>query len=1074
MHKIVRILMLMLTAALVACGGGGGSSGANPNQSTLVTTAGDSVVIPVDGVRDFQISGGVPPYRVANTAQAIALAVVSGTSLRITGVAAGTTTVSVIDYKGTSTEIKVQIGSSVELSTTAPSPVQMANGSTISTYTIAGGRAPYTVTSSDVNIARATVEGNRLAITGVGFGSTQLTISDMDAKTLRITVNVGASQGLFTDAPRALTIPNERLTRTYTITGGSAPYTAKSSDERIVRASVSGQTLKLESIGFGAAEVVISDKDSSTIAISVSVKASQNLFTTAPSPVYIVNGESRDYQITGGSLPYTATSTDLTVATASVNGSVLSIAAVGPGKTTITVSDGDSVAKPIEVNVGSSTSFFLNAPADVTLGVGVGESYLLNGGTTPYVVNSSNSAVATGSIVGTTLTVNPLKVGSTTLRVADAAGKSQTLKVTVVADTVDIPVSADPQLRSAGLIDSAGNTTNAIGASGYTTLNVTLTDPSGRPLPNQLIDVSGDSTKLTFPEGTAGLTDAAGVARIKLARASLTAMGAGSLTVTFNYKAGTLTTYPDGSRPPTTDTKVSTYVGYQLATANVSLVNLNVGAATLPAYGTRTISVQAQLNGSPAIVPVQVNFSATCGQISPATVSTNSSGVATVSYSAVDAAGATQSTQGCSGKSVEISASTIGATVQTKTLTIQGAPATNMSFVGAAPERIYLANSGGATQSVVVFKLVNARGEAIIAEDVLLTLKTLNGGIPKASFGTVGNTATITSTTDAKGEVSVPVFSGTVPTNVLVNAALKSNPSVQSDSAVLTIASGRAAQARTSFSVEKFAIEGANVDGDTSNVTMSLADRQGNPVPDGTAVNFVTSGGVMIPPVCTTKDSQCVVKIRSQNPRNLVSAPGTPATQKTLGRVFILAYAAGEEDFVDANFNNVYDCGEAFTDLGTAYRDNNLNAAFDTGEFSVPRAASASSCATATAPSPQRGDGVWGAADVRAQHTMVFATSTANITGSFNGTGVFNTRVSDLNDNSMPTGTEITITATDATGANELSCTVASGAKMLIPNTFDPITTSALLKDCAIGDVIGVEVKTPMTKTVTQASFRIQ
>ncbi len=52
-----------------------------------------------------------------------------------------------------------------------------------------------------------------------------------------------------------------------------------------------------------------------------------------------------------------------------------------------------------------------------------------------------------------------------------------------------------------------------------------------------------------------------------------------------------------------------------------------------------------------------------------------------------------------------------------------------------------------------------------------LTLKTLNGGLPKAFIGSIGSTAAVVSTTDGNGKVSVPVF-GTVPTNVIVNAAL--------------------------------------------------------------------------------------------------------------------------------------------------------------------------------------------------------------------------------------------------------------------------------------------------------------
>ena len=467
--------------------------------------------------------------------------------------------------------------------------------------------------------------------------------------------------------------------------------------------------------------------------------------------------------------------------------------------------------------------------------------------------------------------------------------------------------------------------------------------------------------------------------------------------------------------------------------------------------------MQVNLNGVPTPTPVQVNFTATCGQISPASASTNSEGKVTVSYSATDAPSTTQSTQGCSGKTVEISASTLGATVVSKTLSVLRAPATNMSFVSATPARIYLANSGGATQSLLKFKLVNAQGEPILGRDVVLSLKTVTGVLDanKATFGTVGNIAPITTPTDSNGEVSVPVFSGTVPTNVLVNARLAADAAVQTDSAVLTIASGRPAQARASLAIEKFAIEGFNVDGDESTVTMSLADRQGNPVPDGTAVNFVTEGGVMIPPVCTTGtssagNSQCAVKIRSQNPRPQTLTPRA-------GRVSILAYAAGEEDFNDRNFNNVHDSGEAFTDLGTAFRDDNENNAFDNGaEFSVPR----------TGTTPTSGDGVWGATDVRQQHIIIFATSTAVITPGAVTTAVVPFVVADGNGNSMPTGSEITVTAVDQT-ANNLSCSVVAGSTAVIPNTLDPFPWAASLKDCAAGDSVVIEVKTPKTNTVT-------
>ena len=620
--------------------------------------------------------------------------------------------------------------------------------------------------------------------------------------------------------------------------------------------------------------------------------------------------------------------------------------------------------------------------------------------------------------------------------------------------------SKNPVISSAAFVDSTGVATSSIGASGITLLKVKLNDPTGKPIANQIIDVTGDASKVVFPEGSSALTDSSGVATIKVARASLVATGAGSLAVTYSYKVGTFSNYPDGTPAPTADTVVAAYVGYQLATANVTLVNLDVGASSLAAYGTRQISVQANLNGVPTPTPVQVNFTATCGQVSPLTASTDNAGKVVVSYSATDAEGV-QSTQGCSGKAVEISASTVGAAIVTKSLNILAAPATNMSFDSAVPSRIYLKNSGGPTQAVVAFKLVNARGEPLLGQDVELTLKTLNGGLPKAAIGAIDNINPVRSTTDAAGKVSVPVFSGTVPTNVIVNAALVSNPAIQTDSAVLAIASGRPAQARASLSIEALAIEGFNTDGTETSVTMSLADRQGNPVPDGTAVNFVTSGGVMIPPTCTTGavpgDSRCTVKIRSQNPR--VAAHG--------GRVQILAYAAGEEDFVDANFNNVYDCGESWFDLATAFRDDNANRAFDTGEFSVPRTPSVSTCASAVAPNPLVGDGVWGTADVRMQGTIVFATSAAVISGTVTAPQL-NFTVADGNGNSMPFGTKVEVSA--AIGNNEgdwANCTIQSNNSFSIGNTIAPTTASSVFV-CDSGDVLTVKVTSPLGVTTSE------
>lgn len=648
-----------------------------------------------------------------------------------------------------------------------------------------------------------------------------------------------------------------------------------------------------------------------------------------------------------------------------------------------------------------------------------------------------------------------------------------------------ITYRVDPPVLKVDLVDG-GIATTAISSSGTTSVKATLRFSDGTPVTQKRIEIAADLTKVSFPEGSSELTGPDGVAIIKITRASSSVGGAGTL----NAAATISGTNTNGSLESTVVTGVVDYsLGAVIGAATLSLDTFDVGAATMAAYGTRQLSVRAML-GTSVKSSVQVTFSSNCGQISPATVLTNSNGVAVTSFTATDLAGTSISTLGCSEKTVDFSASAVGATEVTKSINVAAAPATNLSFVvpvDPVKSRIYLANSGGLTQTNIDFLLSNAKGEPIPGQDVDLTLKTLNetsgGGIPKATFGTVGNISKVTRTTDSLGKVSVPVFSGTIPTNVLVNAALVSNPAVQSDSSVVVIASGRPAQARVSMSTGKTAIRGMNFDGETTTITMALADRQGNPVPDGTAVNFVTEGGVMIPPTCVTGwvagDSRCTVNIRTQNPR--------PAN----GLVSILAYASGEEDFDDANFNNVFDCGETFSDLVTAYRDDTATtsgvfAPFVAGEFSVPRSASSSSCRAGTTPSPTAGDGVWGAADVRGQILVVFSTDDfvvtspqwfgANDPNWNNGfvTTQLNVTIQDLNGRSVPTGSTIGVAVTDnspkfpadgvAPDDQFGQCSLISQSHTAVPDSLGPLVLTLDLKQCATGDQITVTVNTAAIK----------
>ncbi|HSH89202.1 MAG TPA: hypothetical protein VK996_04405 [Ramlibacter sp.] len=708
-------------------------------------------------------------------------------------------------------------------------------------------------------------------------------------------------------------------------------------------------------------------------------------------------------------------------------------------------SSSPTLALGLRNSTGASTNIIsgtTTTTARVTLldGAGLpvaGTVVTFSGDPTLIKFSPAGGTVLTDASGVASITVSPasaLSAGAGTLRASALVG------TTPVSNTFDYQLagstgSAGVPTLTLVLQNAAGANTNTVSVSGVTTAKATVLDAAGAPVVGKIVTFSGNTALIKLnPASGQVLTDSTGVASVQVTPASLNSAGAGSITASTSVGG----------------TALNTSFDFQLSAANLALQSLNLGSGSLPAFGNRPISVVATINGVPATnTPIQVTFSASCGTITPAVVVTDGSGVASSTYKADNAT--------CAGSNVTVSASAVGATSLSGTIAVQSSLATNIQFLSATPQLIYLAGSVGPTQAQVGFRVVDSNGNPLQNQQVLLSL--VNSG-PGVSLNTVGNTAPVTLSTDAAGLVSLAVFSGTVPTSVQVRATLVSNSAVLANSNVLTVASGRPVQRATSVALQRFSIEGLGVDGATSTVTISLADRQGNPVPDGTQVNFTTRYGILTPATCLVAGgtSSCTVTYRSQGDR----------ASPFVGRAAILAYVPGEEDFTDLNGNNIYDSGEPFIDLGNAYRDEYLplpNGVFDAGEFVVPRAGS-STCLANGVPNgggpngvPGTCDGVWGIVDVRMETMIQLASSSAVMftTGAVT-TGGFTVRIQDVNGNSMPTGSTIAVSKISGGGDD---CTVASSFPAIIPNTYSPTDVSVNLDKCFAGGKIGVNLTTP-------------
>jgi len=431
------------------------------------------------------------------------------------------------------------------------------------------------------------------------------------------------------------------------------------------------------------------------------------------------------------------------------------------------------------------------------------------------------------------------------------------------------------------------------------TVTATLTNSAGKAIAGNVVNFSVSPT-IGALTATSALTDSSGHASVLLSPATASAVGADTLTVTSTVSG----------------TVVSGSTGYQTSavTAAFGSFTTDLGATSstpLSAYGQSGLTLT--LTGVSSASPAALTLTSDCisrgkASISPATV-TNTTGTATFIY---------KDTGGCGSllTADTISASITGSSAAPATVKVYlTAPAANsITFNAATPSTIYLKGSGYVEASQVSFIVVDAAGNPLPGQVVVLNLSTFAGGVLLDQQSTSEQ-----KTSDANGIVSGIVNSGTVPTPVRVSATLL-NTSITTVSSNLAIVTGLPAQLQFSLSQKTINIEGADHDGTTNSYTVLAADRSGNPVPDGTSIIFWAEGG-QIQGSATTAVSGGIASATA----TFVSQSPRPAD----GRVTVLAYAIGEESFIDLNGNNVWDTGEPFQDLGDVVKDVHFDGIFD-------------------------------------------------------------------------------------------------------------------------------------------------
>ena len=341
----------------------------------------------------------------------------------------------------------------------------------------------YTASSSNPDVATATIAGTRVTINAVSPGNTTVMVTASDPGQLQghqsfsvvvpnrapeprstmpsVTLSVGEATTI--EASRYFSEPD----------GETLSYSAGASDPAVAGVSVAGSTVTVTAQGKGSTNVTITATDPGGLS------ATQSFRLTVPNREPVPVGTIDAQTIEAGQsvtidvatsfddpdddpLTYTAVSSIPTVARTSVSGAAVTISAVGPGVTTVTITATDddqatatqrltvTVSEPNRPprRVGSIPAQSITVGASAMV---VASSYFSDpdGDALTYTAASSARTVAVASVSGSIVTITAVTAGTATITVTarDPGGLTATQLAHVTVDQrnrAPTPVGAIP------------------------------------------------------------------------------------------------------------------------------------------------------------------------------------------------------------------------------------------------------------------------------------------------------------------------------------------------------------------------------------------------------------------------------------------------------------------------------------------------------------------------------------------------------------------------------------------------------------------------------------------------------
>ncbi len=345
----------------------------------------------------------------------------------------------------------------------------------------------FNATSSDESVATVSINGSTLTYTEVANGTTTITVTADDSNGGTETDDFTLTINNVNDAPvlaNAISDQSENegftsntvdLTNVFTDEDGDVlTFTATSSDESVATVSINGSTLTYTEVENGTTTITVTADDSNGGTETDDFTLTISNVNDAPVVANAISDQSENEGFAsntidltnvftdedGDVLTFTATSSDESVATVSINGSTLTYTEVANGTTTITVTADDSnggtetydfTLTIIDVN---EAPIVLNALADEeqeegfeTLTVDLSDVFEDgDGDVLTYTVSVDDESVVTAFAGSSDLTITEVSPGETTITVTAEDGRGGSVSDAFNITIIKAEVPAEPSI----------------------------------------------------------------------------------------------------------------------------------------------------------------------------------------------------------------------------------------------------------------------------------------------------------------------------------------------------------------------------------------------------------------------------------------------------------------------------------------------------------------------------------------------------------------------------------------------------------------------------------------------------